>query len=66
MFHRVCFVFKFDKELQERWNAAVDAGCFAYKLDNVEGRVVPGKYQVFVQVIQAKLKCTISQNNLLF
>jgi len=41
---------KFDKELQERWNAAVDAGCFAYKLDNVEGRVVPGKYQVFVQL----------------
>ena len=41
---------KFDKELQQRWNTAVDAGCFAYKLDHVEGRLVPGKYQVFVQV----------------
>ena len=41
---------KFDDELQERWNAAVVAGCFAYKLDNTEGRIVPGKYKVFVQV----------------
>lgn len=43
-------LFKFDKEIQQRWNAAVDAGCFAYKLDHVEGRVVPGKYQIFIQV----------------
>ena len=28
----------------------MDAGCFAYKLDHVEGRVVPGKYQIFIQV----------------
>lgn len=41
---------KFDDELQERWNAAVVAGCFAYKLDNTEGRIVPGKYKVFVQL----------------
>jgi len=41
---------KFDKELQERWDAAVDAGCFAYKLHQVEGRVVPGKYRLFVQL----------------
>ncbi|XP_078361050.1 GDP-D-glucose phosphorylase 1-like isoform X3 [Oculina patagonica] len=41
---------KFDKELQGRWGAAVDAGYFAYKLHQVEGRVVPGKYQVFVQM----------------
>ena len=36
----------------------MDNGCFAYKLDNVEGRVVPGKYQVFVQVKQANLTGT--------
>lgn len=41
---------KFDVKLQDRWNAAVDAGCFAYKLDDIEARIVPGKYQVFVQV----------------
>jgi len=41
---------KFDKELQERWDSAVDAGCFAYKLHQVEGRVVPGKYRLFVQL----------------
>jgi len=41
---------KFDKELQERWDAAVDAGCFSYKLLDVEGRVVPGKYQLFIQL----------------
>ena len=28
----------------------MDASCFAYKLDHVEGRVVPGKYQIYVQV----------------
>lgn len=48
-FHSSLFI-KFDVELQDRWNAAVDAGCFAYKLDNIEARIVPGKYQVFVQV----------------
>lgn len=41
---------KFDVKLQDRWNAAVDAGCFAYKLHDVEARIVPGKYQVFLQV----------------
>lgn len=41
---------KFDKALQERWDAAVDAGCFAYKLHHVEGRVVSGKYQLFIQL----------------
>ncbi|KAJ7389103.1 GDP-D-glucose phosphorylase 1 [Desmophyllum pertusum] len=47
---------KFDKELQERWDAAVDAGCFAYKLELAEGRVVPGKYQLFVQVNEMRFK----------
>lgn len=28
----------------------MDASCFAYKLDHVEGRVVPGKYQIYIQV----------------
>jgi len=41
---------EFDVKLQDRWNAAVDAGCFAYKLDDIEARIVPGKYQVFVQL----------------
>ena len=45
---------QFDKELQERWDAAVDAGCFSYKLLHVEGRVVPGKYQLFIQVNTTK------------
>lgn len=56
--HLFCFIhvtyfiplIKFDKELQERWNAALDVGCFAYRLNNLEGRVIPGKYQVFVQL----------------
>ena len=42
--------YKFDVKLQDRWNAAVDADCFAYKLDDIETRIVPGKYQVFLQV----------------
>ncbi|XP_022800376.1 GDP-D-glucose phosphorylase 1-like [Stylophora pistillata] len=40
---------KFDKELQECWDAALEAGSFAYKLHHVEGRIVPGRYGVFVQ-----------------
>lgn len=41
---------KFDKELQECWDAALEAGSFAYKLHHVEGRIVPGRYGVFVQL----------------
>lgn len=41
---------KFDKELQEYWDAALEAGSFAYKLHHVEGRIVPGRYGVFVQL----------------
>lgn len=41
---------KFDKELQECWDAALEAGSFAYKLHHVEGRIAPGKYGVFVQL----------------
>ncbi|XP_027052850.1 GDP-D-glucose phosphorylase 1-like isoform X2 [Pocillopora damicornis] len=37
-------------KLQECWDAALEAGSFAYKLHHVEGRIVPGKYGVFVQL----------------
>lgn len=43
--------YQFDKELTETWNAAANAGYFAYKLDKVEGRLTPGKYSLYVQVI---------------
>jgi len=40
----------FDKELTETWNAAANAGYFAYKLDKVEGRLTPGKYSLYIQL----------------
>lgn len=43
--------FQFDKELKETWDAAADAGYFTYRLDRVEGRVAPGKYSLYIQVI---------------
>jgi len=41
---------KLDKEIKETWDAAADAGYFTYRLDRVEGRVVPGKYSLVIQL----------------
>lgn len=41
---------KFDNELKETWDAAVDAGYFTYRLDSVEGRIAPGKYSLYIQL----------------
>ncbi|XP_068679480.1 GDP-D-glucose phosphorylase 1-like isoform X1 [Montipora capricornis] len=40
----------FDRQLGETWNAAADAGYFAYNLDKVEGRLAPGKYSLYIQL----------------
>lgn len=40
----------FDVLLLKRWTAAKDAGAFIYSVDDVETKIIPGKYGIVSQV----------------
>lgn len=40
----------FDSMLLEKWETARDAGIFLYQVDDVETKILPGKFKLVVQV----------------
>ncbi|XP_027235407.2 GDP-D-glucose phosphorylase 1 isoform X2 [Penaeus vannamei] len=46
----------FDTLLKRGWEAAMEAGIFNYKVDNVETKIIPGKYHIVAQMNANRFK----------